>query len=312
MGENHARVYDDVPETALTGVFDVDRARAEQVADRYGTRAMGREELLDAVDVVSIAVPTAYHYDMAAACIRQGVHVLVEKPFVAEPEAGRELAALAAANDVTVQVGHVERFNPAVDVLRDVVEDLDVVSVTARRLGPPPDREIHDTAVMDLMIHDVDVVMDLVDGDLTACDAVGAAEGRYATGTLAFDSGVVGTLTASRVTPEKVRELTVSTLDCRVTVDYIDQTVAVHRVASPEVAADGGHGQGETLVERVPVDQGEPLKREVRSFAEAVTTGTEPVVPPADGLAVLEVTRALDRAAAETPTDGSVVDARTE
>jgi predicted dehydrogenase len=302
MGENHARVYRDLEATELTGVFDVDGEAAAAVADSHDTRALEFDELLDAVDVASIAVPTSFHYDVATSCIREGVDILVEKPFVADAEEGRELIERAEANDVTIQVGHVERFNPAVSAVRDLVDDDDIISVSARRLGPPPERDIEDTAVMDLMIHDVDVVLDLIDDELWTYDAVSAADGRHATASLAFDSGVVGRLTASRVTQEKVRELVITARDRRVKVDYIDQTVEIHRSSTPEFLEGEGdvHYRHENVVERVTVDREEPLKNELRAFVEAASAGTTPVVTAEDGLTVLQVTRALDRAAATT------------
>jgi predicted dehydrogenase len=318
MGENHARVYDDIDDAALTGVFDVSTDRATEVADRFDTQALPLDELVETVDVASIAVPTAHHYDVATTCIRNGVDILVEKPFVADPEAGRELVSVAEEHDATVQVGHVERFNPAVETLRSLVDDLDIVSVTARRLGPPPERDIADTAVMDLMIHDIDVVLDLVDGDVASYDAFGTAGGRYATAALAFDSGVVGHLTASRVTQETVRELTISAADCRVKMDYVDQTVELHRATSPEYLTEeaGGHYHHENVVERLSVDQQEPLANELRSFVDSVATDSEPVVTAEEGVEVLELTQAIDQAAA-TPTadaeaadDGPMLDAR--
>jgi len=320
MGENHARIYDDLDDAALTGVFDVSAERSRTVADRYGTRAMDLDALVDSVDLASIAVPTDHHYDMAVRCLRNGVDVLVEKPFVADPEEGRDLVSVAEQHDATIQVGHVERFNPAVQTLRSLVDDLDVMSVTARRLGPPPNREIEDTAVTDLMIHDVDVLLDLVDGSLVSYDAFGTAECRYATAALAFDSGVVGHLTASRVTQEKVRELTISAADCRVKVDYLDQTVEIHRASTPEyLEAEKGSEiryRHENVVEQLTVEREEPLTNELRSFVESVATGTEPVVTAEEALDVLEVTKAIDRAATATETDtsadGSLVDARVE
>jgi predicted dehydrogenase len=318
MGENHARVYDDIDDATLAGVFDVSTDRATAVADRFDTRALSLDELAETVDIASIAVPTAHHYDVATTCIRNGVDVLVEKPFVADPERGRDLIAVAEEHDATVQVGHVERFNPAVETLRSLVDGLDIVSVTARRLGPPPERDIADTAVMDLMIHDIDVVLDLVDESVASYDAFGTAGGRYATAALAFDSAVVGHLTASRVTQETVRELTISAADCRVKMDYMDQSVELHRATSPEYLAEesDGHYHHENVVERLSVDQGEPLANELRSFVDSVVTGSEPVVTAEEGLTVLELTQAIDRAAAtpaadaETADDGPLLDAR--
>ncbi|QLG29744.1 Gfo/Idh/MocA family oxidoreductase (plasmid) [Halorarum halophilum] len=297
MGQNHARVYDEIRPTTLAGVFDVDDEQAASIAREHETTAMGLEELLETVDVATVAVPTEYHYDMARQCIEHGVDVLVEKPFVAEPAEGEELIELAERAGVTVQVGHIERFNPAVITLREFVDDLDVISVSAERLGPPLEREIDDSVVMDLMIHDIDIVLDLIDGELTTVNAVGTDEGRYASANLSFDSGVVGHLTASRVTQEKVRGLTISARDCRVKVDYIDQTVEVHRASTPEYLREGGnvHYRHENLVERVTVDRREPLKEELRAFADAAANGTEPVVTAEDGLQVLETTTAIEQ-----------------
>lgn len=305
MGENHARIYRELQETELVGVFDVDDDAAAAVADRYDTQALDLDELLDAVDVASIAVPTAFHYDMATKCIQENVDILVEKPFVEDSEEGRDLIKQAEANDVTIQVGHVERFNPVVSAVQGLIEDADVISISARRLGPPPERDIEDTAVMDLMIHDVDVILDLVDDDLWTYDAVSAADGRYATASLAFESGIVGNLTASRVTQKKVRELVVTARDCRVKVDYIDQTVEIYRSSTPEYLQDQGevHYRHENFVEQVTVDRQEPLENELRAFVEASSSGTTPVVTAEDGLVVLEVTQALDRAAANTEKD---------
>lgn len=305
MGENHARIYRELQETELVGVFDVDDDAAAAVADRYDTQALDLDELLDAVDVASIAVPTAFHYDMATRCIQENVDILVEKPFVEDSEEGRDLIKQAEANDVTIQVGHVERFNPVVSAVQGLIEDADVISISARRLGPPPERDIEDTAVMDLMIHDVDVILDLVDDDLWTYDAVSAADGRYATASLAFESGIVGNLTASRVTQKKVRELVVTARDCRVKVDYIDQTVEIYRSSTPEYLKEQGevHYRHENFVEQVTVDRQEPLENELRAFVEASSSGTTPVVTAEDGLVVLEVTQALDRAAANTEED---------
>ena len=296
MGQNHARVYDEIRPTTLAGVYDADGERAAEVAAEHETTAMDLPDLLEACDLVTVAVPTEYHYDVARECIEHGVHVLVEKPFVDDAAKGRELIDMADRNDVVVQVGHIERFNPAVATLQQFVDDLDIISVTARRLGPPIDREIDDSVVLDLMIHDIDIVLDLVDGELTRVDAVSAEGGSYASANLSFDSGVVGQLTASRVTQEKVRELTITAHECRVKVDYIDQTVDIHRSSTPEFLREDGdvHYRHETLVERVTVDRHEPLKEELRSFAEAAAAGTEPEVTAEDGLRVLDTAAAID------------------
>ncbi len=296
MGQNHVRVYRDLPGVALEGVYDADPARAEEIATEYGTEAYELDDLLDRIDLVSIAVPTQYHYDAARECIDAGVHVLVEKPFVEDPKDGQTLIEFANERDVTLQVGHVERFNPAVVTLMELVDDLDIIAITAERLGPPLEREIDDTAVMDLMIHDVDIVLAIVGDEVTDVSAVGARGGSYAAANLRFGSGVVAELTASRVTQEKVRKLTISAADSRVKVDYIGQTIEIHRQSVPEYVKDNGdvRYRHESVVEQLMVDRGEPLKKELASFVEAIRTGSDPVVSGEDGLRALEMTRRLD------------------
>ncbi|WP_440992012.1 Gfo/Idh/MocA family protein [Haloarchaeobius baliensis] len=300
MGRNHARVYDDLAETRLAGIYDADRERSEAVAEEFDTSAREIDALLDVVDLVSIAVPTEYHFELARRAIQAGVDILVEKPFVQDLDRGRALVRMADRHDVTIQIGHVERFNPTVSVLSQVVEDLDVIAIEAERLGPPPERNIPDSAVMDLMIHDVDLVWSLLDGSVESCSGYETADGRYAVGTLEFDTDALCTLTASRVSREQVRTLSVSAQDCRVKADLLEQRVEVHRKSDPKYAArDESDCRGGDVVEHVSVADGEPLERELRSFARTVDEDGTPTVSGEDGLRVLEMTRAI-----EESTDG--------
>ncbi|WP_148414101.1 Gfo/Idh/MocA family protein [Haloferax sp. KTX1] len=309
MGQNHVRVYDELGDTELVGVYDVDDDRAASVADDYGTTARSMDDLLDEADVVSVVVPTQFHYENAKRALESDVHVLVEKPFVEDPANGQELIDIADERDLALQVGHIERFNPAVRTLRDLVDDLDIHAVSTERLGPPIDRAIDDTVVMDLMIHDLDIVLDIVDGAVDSYDAAGTPDCRYANANLTFDSGVAASLTTSRVTQEKVRGLTISAADCRVKVDYIDQSIEIHRSSVPTYIDDESlvRHRHENFVETLAVEQVEPLKSELRSFANAARTGSDPVVDGEQGLRVLKLTKALDEAAqAEGGKDGSL------
>lgn len=305
MGENHVRVYDELAATELVGVHDVDEDLARDVADDYGVEALPMNDLLNAVDVVSVAVPTPFHHSTVCETLDAGVHTLVEKPFVDDPQDGRDLIRRAKDAGVVLQVGHIERFNPAVIALQDIVPDLDVLAIQAERLGPPLERDIDDTAVMDLMIHDVDIVRDLVGGEVTDVGAMQTAGGDYASAQLQFDSGVVAQLTASRVTQEKVRGLTISARTCRVKVDYIDQTIEIHRRSKPSYLRQNGrvHFHHEGVVEELALERDEPLKNELRSFVDAARTGETPVVSGRDGLAVVELTKRIDQLAndVETP-----------
>ncbi|QZP39808.1 Gfo/Idh/MocA family oxidoreductase (plasmid) [Halobaculum magnesiiphilum] len=296
MGRNHARVYRELADVELVGVADMDTEAAERVAREYGTVAYDTDDLLGVADAVSVAVPTSAHAPVLERCIDAGVHALVEKPFVDDLATGRELAARAEEAGVTVQVGHVERFNPAVRTLMRILPNLDVLAVDARRLGPPTDRELDGTVVSDLMIHDIDVINAVIDARPGTLGATGAADGDYATVQCVYEDGTVTTFTASRVTRRKVRRLEITARECLVVVDYLAQTVEIHRSEVPEYVESNGtvRHRTESVVERPFVETGEPLKAELGAFVEAVREGSEPMVTVEDGLAAVEFARQVE------------------
>ena len=304
MGQHHARIYDNLPGAELVGVFDADSERAEEIAAKHDTVAMGMDELLAATTAVSVAVPTRFHFDIAKQCFEQGVSPLIEKPVVGDVETGEELQQLAERAGVSVQVGHVERFNPAIRVVQDIVEDLNVLAVSAERLGPPPNRTIDDSAVIDLMIHDLDIVLSLVDDEPESVMSAGVRSNRYGTATIDFESETVATLTASRLTQRKVRKLEITAEECVVEVDYIDQTVEIHRQSMPSYVEEdeGVRYRHESIIERPTVPSAEPLKSELESFLDAVQTGSTPEVSLEDGLRALELARTIEEEALDEPT----------
>ncbi|CAM2884535.1 Gfo/Idh/MocA family protein [Halobacterium salinarum] len=298
MGRHHARVYSEIPESSLSGIYDVDDEQAAQVAAENGTKPRGLEELLTRVDAVSIAVPTIHHYEIAKQCIEHGVHVLVEKPFVDEQQQGEELIELAEENDVQIQVGHIERFNPAVVALKDIIPDIDIISVKAERLGPPLDRTMNDSVVKDLMIHDIDILLWLIDENVSSVSALDSDE-AYTTANFEFEDGSIGSLTASRVTQRKVRTLTITTHSCRIDVDYIDQSVEVYRHSLPEYIEENGdvRYRHESIVERPMVENEEPLKSELSSFIDSVRSNETPEVSGRDGLRAVEYVNKIEKMA---------------
>ena len=307
MGENHARVYSELQNVVLVGVADRDREVARRVAGEFGTEAVTLEGLLERCDVVTVAVPTHVHVDIVSTCLEAGVHVLVEKPIADSLEGGRALADLAQESDLVLQVGHIERFNPAVQMVHDLIDDLDVISIEAQRLGPPVNRTAPGNVVFDLMIHDVDIVGSLLDERPTSISAIGTADGRYATATMEYDD-VVATLTASRVTQKKVRKLTVTARECLVEVDYLEQSVLIYRDSYPEYLSDDGQNRyrHECVVERPRISVSEPLRCELESFVEAARTGTEPEVTAEDGIEALETVQAIDSRIETTPREQEV------
>lgn len=296
MGQHHARVYERLDTVNLVGVADADAEKASEIAEEYDTRPVDVDDLVADADAVSIAVPTPYHYEMAMTCIEHGVHVLIEKPIAASKSEGEELIDAAEANDVFIQVGHIERFNPAVTAINKIVNHDDIVAVHAERLGPPPEREIHDNAIIDLMIHDADIVLSLAGDDPVSIQSAGTQDGKYATATLKFESGIVATLTASRLTQKKIRKLQITTEENFIELDYIDQAINIHRRSVPEfVKRDSGvQYRHESVIERPQIDNGEPLKAEISGFIESVRDGTRPIVSGSDGLRAFELVTEID------------------
>jgi len=301
MGEHHARVYKELSDVQLVGVNDIDTEQATHIAREYGTEQRDRANLLERVDIASVAVPTPYHYEILSECIDHGVDVLIEKPFVEDESRGERLIKRANEEGVRIQVGHIERFNPATRVLADIIPDLDIVAVDVDRLGPPLDRENGDSVVMDLMIHDIDILLALIDAEIESVSAA-ARDKRHATAQFRFGNGAVASLTASRLTQEKVRKLSVTAMSCRVNVDFIGQSVEIHRRSLPEYVESNGdiRYRHESVVERPMVENGEPLKAELSAFVDAVKNETEPVVTAEDGLQALAVANQIEAEAFES------------
>jgi predicted dehydrogenase len=304
MGRNHVRVYNELPGVDLVGVTDTDTERAEHIAGEYGTAALDSDDLLDAAEAVSVAVPSEYHYRVARDALSAGVHTLVEKPFVSRIDHGEELIALADRNDCRLQVGHVERFNPAVREIGDVLSGMDVVAVETRRLGPPIEPAPDDDPVMDLMIHDLDVLFSLFGDEVTAASATAPAA-EHVIAQLTFDGGPTASLTASRCTQKKVRTLTVTAREALVELDYTDQSIRVHRHSVPEYIEQNGdvryrHG---SIVEHPLVESAEPLRAELAGFRDAITEGTPPRVTGRDGLRAVKFAHRLQRLAGLAPAE---------
>jgi len=289
MGHHHARVYNQLSGATLVGVSDVDAERAGEVADEFDTEVLSRQELLTQVDAVSIAVPTQLHREVAMACIEHGVDILIEKPLAGSAEEATDIVEAAESAGLTVQVGHIERFNPAVVALQDIIADIDIISVDAERLGPPLDRDIEDSVVKDLMIHDIDILHWLIDLSASSISVFDSNE-AHTTANFQFEDGTIASLTASRVTQRKVRKLTITAHSCRIEVDYIDRTVEIYRHSLPEyIEKDGDmRYRHESIVERPMVGNEEPLKNELSSFLDSLQSGEAPRVSGRDGLQVVE------------------------
>lgn len=283
LGQHHARVYAALDDTVLVGVYDVDGGRAGEVADRHGSRAYAHlRELLPEVDAVSVAVPTVDHLRVARAALEAGKDVLVEKPMATTLAEADELIALAQAKGAVLQVGHVERFNPAVEVLRRIPQPR---FVEVHRLGAFSPRSLDIDVVLDLMIHDLDLVLSLDGTEAVQVDAVGVPvltpRVDIANARLRFASGLIANLTASRVSQERVRKFRIFAPRTYVSADLATREAQVYRLGEP---GQGGWPEIQLEQSQAPdLPESEPLRRQLEAFVHAVRTRTQPLVGGPDG-----------------------------
>jgi predicted dehydrogenase len=292
LGQHHARVCSDLPNAQLVGVSDIDRPRAETIAARHGCEAFATlEGLLAACDAVSVAVPTIDHHRVARAALEAGKDVLLEKPMTATLEQADDLMAEAARRQAVLQVGHIERFNPAVDVLRAAVSSPRFIEV--HRLGSFSARSLDVDVVLDLMVHDLDIVLALDGSDPVQVDAVGipvlTPKVDIANARLRFASGLIANVTASRVSAEKVRKFRVFAPRTYVSADFARREAQVYRL----VPGEDGRPQLES--ERTAAPDVEPLRRQLEAFVHAVATRGTPVVTGQDGRRALALAHTILR-----------------
>jgi len=274
MGQYHVLVYAELPDVELVGVVDTDAARAAAVARQYDTQVFAdHRALVGRVDVASVAVPTGEHFAVARDLLEAGVSVLVEKPMTPTLEEARALFAVAERTGAVLHVGHVERFNGAVEELRQIVRA--PILIESRRLGPFASRVQKDTVVMDLMIHDIDIVLGLVDSPPLRLAAQGTAVHSpvtdVATVQVRFESGTIAIITASRATEEKVRTLAITMHDAYVHLDYTDQDIRVYRRAKQQytMSRKAIRYSRASLVEHLQVHRENPLKLEIQHLIAA-------------------------------------------
>jgi predicted dehydrogenase len=295
MGRYHVGVLAELPQVELVGIVDVDATRIHQLADTYNTAALtDYRDLVGEVDVVSIAVPTACHGEIARRFLEAGVHVLIEKPMAPTLEEAQELFALAEKRGVMLHVGHVERFNGAVQELKNIVRE--PILIECRRMGPFQPRVQEDGVVLDLMIHDLDIVLNLVGARVQRMSAAGSAVFSevedVANVQLWFHNGCMATITASRATQEKIRTLAITQHDEYVLLNYTDQDIRIYRQGTSEHRLGRGElrYKQEALIERIFVHKDNPLKLEIKHLLDCITRQAARLVSPDDELYSLQVT----------------------
>ena len=274
MGQHHARVYAEIPGCELVGVHDIDAERGQTIADEYGVAAFAQlDALLAEVDAVTVAVPTPDHHDIGMRCLRAGCDALIEKPLAPSLEQADDLVAAAHEGQRILQVGHIERYNPAVAAMTERVERPGFIEVD--RLGSLVPRSLETDVVLDLMIHDIDIVHALVDDEVVEVRAVGVPilteEIDFANARLEFAGGCIANLTASRVSVNRIRKVRVFQPEAYLSVDYSAQTVEHHRLRRTDGMPSG------IDTDKIDASGEEPLLRQLRDFVESCETRREPL-----------------------------------
>ncbi|MAR07858.1 MAG: oxidoreductase [Cyanobium sp. NAT70] len=310
MGWHHARVLSLLKDADLVGVADPDEDRCRLANEQFGCRwFQDYKTMLSEVEAVCIAVPTLLHHAVGMACLDAGLHVLIEKPIAACQD---EAAALIEASHRAarlLQVGHIERFNPAFRELIKVVANEEVVVLEGRRHSPHGDRANDVSVVLDLMIHDIDLVLELAQAPVVRLAAAGgrSADGPidYVNATLGFDNGVVASLTASKMSHRKIRSLSAHCRSSLVETDFLNHTLHIHRRAHEWYSADHGEllYRNDGFIEEVSTTSIEPLYAELEHFLQCVRGRETPAV---DGLQASRALRLADliEQAVEHPTMG--------
>ncbi len=284
MGEYHTAVYSELFFIDLVGVVDINGERGKTISKRFNTAFFPDfHEIIDKVDAVSIAVPTDLHYPIAKEFLSTGVNVLLEKPITNNFSQAVELFELADKNDCTLHIGHVERFNGAVQELKKIVHE--PLLIESRRLGPFQTRVEDDGVVMDLMIHDIDIILNLVDSEVLDINVMGSSyftkKDDLASVQIRFKNNCIANIIASRVTQNKIRTMSISQKDAYIYLDFSDQEIHVHRDASSEhrLGKNELHYKEESFTERLFVHRENPLKLEIKHFLDCSANGAVSSIP---------------------------------
>ncbi len=287
LGRYHAEKYAQLPESRLIAVVDTNTSRAEALGQKLGVQALtDYHDLLGRVDAVSIVVPTPLHYPIARSFLEHGSHVLVEKPMTSSLEQAQSLIDLARENRRKLQIGHLERFNTAVLGLHQVVNTPQFIE--SHRLAPFKPRGTDISVVLDLMIHDIDLILNIVDSSLKSVDASGVpvltSEVDIANARLVFESGCVANVTASRVSTKTERKMRLFQHDAYISVDFHNRVLSIHRKGRGEMFP----GIPNIEIEKNHFKDGDALKTEIKMFLKSITAEDEPIVSGEDGKQALE------------------------
>ena len=281
IGREHARIYSQLPGVDFVGLYDLDGQVAQKVAQRHDVKAFSTAQALaEEVDAATIATPTSTHHEIAELFLGLGKHILIEKPITDNTAQAKSLVDLAQQKKMVLQVGHIERFNPALHALEEKLTRPRFIE--AHRLSTYPGRSTDIGVVLDLMIHDIEVVLHLVRSPIVSVDSVGTAvlsKGEdIANARIRFENGCVANLTTSRISFEKMRKIRVFQDDAYLSLDYFDQSGVIYRKVDSQI-----------VKEKIKVEKDEPLKLELAAFVDCVRSQHTPRVGGAQGARALEI-----------------------
>ncbi len=297
MGYRHCRVYSTMRKVQLVGVCDVDPQLGNKVATEYEVPFyQDVEELLGQVNAVSLAVPTPLHFDLVRQCLEHRVHVLVEKPLTETLEQAEQLVLASKSNDPVVQIGHIERFNPVYIELKNILEELPPLTINIQRLSPYPGSNVDVDVVLDLMIHDTNLILDLLGRYPEHVYAIGLTAYSdtvdHAVAQVFYKGGPIVSMTASRVTEHKVRSVDVTCRNAFVECDFLNKSISIHRSTIGEYVNANKRGvkyRQESLVERINIPTFEPLFLQLQHFVDCVIENKRPAVTAQDGYEALKL-----------------------
>jgi len=270
LGSIHAKIYKEIPSCSLTAVCDTDKARLKEISEGLGVPGYSDyKELFGQVDAVSVAVPTKWHYKVAEDFLKHNIHALVEKPFTPNLEEADALIKLAEENKLILQVGHIERFNSAFAATQKIIKNPKFIE--CHRLSPFPNRSLDVGAVLDIMIHDIDIIIGLVNSEIKQIDSVGinvlTKFEDIANSRITFKNGCVANLTASRISDEVMRKIRIFQENTYISLDYKDAKAVVYKKGAFSITKHD-----------LPIEKEQPLQKELASFIDCVTNHKEPLV----------------------------------
>ncbi len=298
MGRHHVRLVGQTPDATLVGFYDPDLARAEEICSLYGCACFNTlDELMDGTDALTVAAPTSLHVEIGERCLERGLHLLMEKPLAHDLKGAVRLVELARKAETVLMAGHVERYNPAVAKLIDMLQDMpeEIISLDARRLAPFDGSRCMDVDVLhDLLIHDIDLALEIANSPITSVTATGrpvfSNQLDVAHVRIEFQNNTTAAFWTGKCSPRKERSLTVTTPTRQFVADTLAHTLTMYSAEQIPAVADGVCFMGNLREEPIPIPDEEPLRREFDDFFKSILQGTKPLV---DGERALQAMKAL-------------------